>query len=45
MHKIAMPRPAIELEKLHRVILLRDAAAVRSRRADCRNIACSCGIL
>jgi len=45
MHKIAMPQPAVELGKLHSAILLRDAAPVRSCRADCRNIACSCGIL
>ena len=45
MHKIAMPQPAVELAKLHRAILLRDAAPVRSRRADCRNIAYSCGNL
>ena len=46
MHKIATPRPAVELAKVHRAILLRDAAPVRSCRADCKkNIACSCGIL
>jgi len=40
MHKIAMPWPAVELAKLHRAILLRDADPLRSRWADCRNIAC-----
>ena len=44
MHKIATPWPAVELAKVHRAILLHDAAPVRSRR-DCRIIACSCGIL
>jgi len=44
-HKIAMPRPAVELAKVHHAILLRDAAPVRSCLADCRNVACSCGIL
>jgi len=34
VHKIATPRPAVELAKLHRAILLRDAAPVRSCRAD-----------
>jgi len=45
MHKIPTPQPAIELAKVHCAILLHDAAPVRSCRADCRNIACSFGIL
>jgi len=31
MHKITTPRPAIKLAKVHRAILLRDAAPLRSR--------------
>jgi len=38
-------QPGVELAKVRRAILLRDAAPVRSYRADCRNIACLCGIL
>jgi len=45
MHKIATPRPAVELTKVHSAILLHDVAPLRFCRADCRNIACSCGIL
>ena len=45
MQKIATTRPVVELAKVHHAILLRDAAPVRSCRADCRNTACSCGIL
>jgi len=45
MRKIATPRPAVEWAKVHRVNLFRDAAPVRSCRADRRNIACSFGIL
>jgi len=44
MHRIETPRAAVELAKVHRAILFRDAAPVQSCRADCRNIACSCGI-
>jgi len=44
-HKIATPQSAVELAKVHRAILLHDAAPVRSCRAECRNIACSLGIL
>ena len=45
MQKIATPRPTVEWAKVHRANLLRDAAPVRSCRADRRNIACSSGIL
>jgi len=34
MHKIATPRPAVELAKLHHAILLCDAAPVRSCRLE-----------